>query len=90
MARHFKSASSKVKSRFHDSFQEKSDGTAPYAGLVLAGSTLYGTTENGGSYRMGMVFAFNLPVLLNLALQGAQAGFSWSDPAVSLPKPRRS
>jgi len=56
----------------------------------LAGSTLYGTTENGGSYRMGMVFAFNLPVLLNLALQGAQAGFSWSDPAVSLPKPRRS
>ena len=38
------------------SFTGGSDGANPLAGLVLAGSTLYGTTENGGSSGDGVVF----------------------------------
>ena len=33
-----------------------SDGANPVAGLVLSGSTLYGTTENGGGFGQGVVF----------------------------------
>ncbi len=36
-----------------------SDGDAPWAGLVLAGSTLYGTTEQGGASDGGVVFKVN-------------------------------
>ena len=36
-----------------------SDGAAPSAGLVLSGSTLYGTAYNGGSSGNGTVFAVN-------------------------------
>jgi len=32
-------------------------GTAPEAGLVLAGSRLYGTTSEGGAYGMGVIFS---------------------------------
>jgi uncharacterized repeat protein (TIGR03803 family) len=36
------------------------DGANPYAGLILSGNTLYGTTEAGGSaYAAGAVFAVN-------------------------------
>ena len=35
------------------------DGASPYAGLILAGSTLYGTTVTGGSSDSGTVFAVN-------------------------------
>jgi hypothetical protein len=34
-----------------------SDGAYPVAGLVLSGSTLYGTAEEGGSSHDGSVFA---------------------------------
>ena len=36
-----------------------SDGANPHAGLVLSGNTLYGTTEFGGEYGNGAVFAIN-------------------------------
>ena len=34
-----------------------SDGANPYAGLILSGSTLYGTAQSGGSSGNGTVFA---------------------------------
>jgi uncharacterized repeat protein (TIGR03803 family) len=37
-----------------------SNGRTPYAGLTLSGNTLYGTTEGGGAYGDGTVFAVNL------------------------------
>ena len=36
-----------------------SDGDYPYAGLILSGNTLYGTTAYGGSSGNGTVFAVN-------------------------------
>ena len=36
-----------------------SDGSRPYAGLVLLGNTLYGTANQGGSLGNGTVFAVN-------------------------------
>jgi uncharacterized repeat protein (TIGR03803 family) len=36
-----------------------SDGATPLAGLILSGSTLYGTTTGGGSSGNGTVFAIN-------------------------------
>jgi uncharacterized repeat protein (TIGR03803 family) len=36
-----------------------SDGARPYAGLILSGNTLYGTTTTGGSSGNGTVFAVN-------------------------------
>lgn len=36
-----------------------SDGINPYAGLVLSGSTLFGTAGNGGNSYDGTVFAVN-------------------------------
>jgi uncharacterized repeat protein (TIGR03803 family) len=35
------------------------DGTTPYAGLILSGNTLYGTAAYGGSSDSGTVFAVN-------------------------------
>ena len=35
------------------------DGAVPYAGLILSGKTLYGTTQEGGSSGWGTVFAIN-------------------------------
>ncbi len=35
------------------------DGAYPYSGLTLIGSTLYGTTNEGGTANQGMVFAIN-------------------------------
>src|SRR5580658_8863038 len=37
-----------------------SDGANPVAGLVLVGSTLYGTAQNGGSAGNGTVFKVNI------------------------------
>jgi uncharacterized repeat protein (TIGR03803 family) len=41
------------------SFTNGSDGAYPYAGLVLSGDILYGTTYYGGSNEAGSVFALN-------------------------------
>ncbi len=40
-------------------FTGYSDGANPYAGLVLSGSTLFGTAGNGGNSGDGTVFAVN-------------------------------
>jgi uncharacterized repeat protein (TIGR03803 family) len=39
--------------------ETNSDGAAPQGGLVLSGDTLYGTTESGGSFGNGVVFAIS-------------------------------
>lgn len=39
------------------SFSGGSDGANPYDGLVLSGTTLFGTTRGGGAYTSGTVFA---------------------------------
>src|SRR5260370_31970830 len=36
-----------------------SDGANPRAGLILSGSTVYGTAGQGGSFGVGTVFAIN-------------------------------
>jgi uncharacterized repeat protein (TIGR03803 family) len=41
------------------SFTGGSDGESPYAGLILSGNTLYGTSQYGGSSANGTVFALN-------------------------------
>ncbi|HWX22481.1 MAG TPA: choice-of-anchor tandem repeat GloVer-containing protein [Candidatus Binatia bacterium] len=41
------------------SLHTNSDGANPYAGLILSGNTLYGTTELGGSGGRGVVFSLN-------------------------------
>jgi len=43
------------------SFTYGSDGLWPYAGLILSGNTLYGTTSGGGSSSDGTVFSLSLP-----------------------------
>jgi len=40
-------------------YYTNSDGANPYAGLILAGNTLYGTAEYGGTNGNGTVFAIN-------------------------------
>jgi uncharacterized repeat protein (TIGR03803 family) len=41
------------------SFTGGSDGASPYAGLILSGNTLFGTTVYGGGSHYGTVFAVN-------------------------------
>jgi uncharacterized repeat protein (TIGR03803 family) len=70
------------------SFSGGSDGVSPEAGLALAGSTLYGTTQTAdyGSGD-GTVFALNVPALaptLNIVLQGGQVTLTWTNAAFSL------
>src|SRR5213594_1943870 len=40
-------------------FYTNSDGATPYAGLILAGNTLFGTAESGGNSGQGTVFSLN-------------------------------
>jgi uncharacterized repeat protein (TIGR03803 family) len=40
-------------------FTYGSDGRNPYAGLILSGNTLYGTTYSGGTNGFGTIFAIN-------------------------------
>lgn len=42
------------------SFTNANDGVNPSAGLFLSGSTLFGTTANGGTFGDGTVFALNI------------------------------
>ena len=43
------------------SFNTGSGGMLPYGGLIISGNTLYGMTNEGGSYSDGTVFALSLP-----------------------------
>ncbi len=64
-----------------------SDGAIPYAGLILSGNTLYGTTESGGTGGSGTVFSITLPVSvptpipLQIRLASGNAVVTWTDPA---------
>jgi uncharacterized repeat protein (TIGR03803 family) len=42
-----------------DNHYTNADGAGPYAGLILSGTTLYGTTEDGGMFGGGTVFRLN-------------------------------
>jgi uncharacterized repeat protein (TIGR03803 family) len=59
------------------------NGEWPLAGLSLSGSTLYGTTEEGGAYGDGTAFSLSstVPIPLNIQLNGASVILSWNDPA---------
>src|SRR5882762_3095099 len=39
--------------------KDRTDGSFPYAGLILSDNTLYGTSNRGGSYDTGTVFKLN-------------------------------
>jgi uncharacterized repeat protein (TIGR03803 family) len=45
---------------YSDLLPVNSDGAAPYAGLMLSGSTLYGTTSRGGIFGNGTVFSITI------------------------------
>jgi uncharacterized repeat protein (TIGR03803 family) len=61
-----------------------SDGTGPYAGLVLSGSTLYGTTFGGGVTGNGTVFAVNIDGLGFTNLYSFTGGNGGSGPHAGL------
>jgi uncharacterized repeat protein (TIGR03803 family) len=54
-------------------------GANPFAGLVLAGNTLFGTANGGGSSGLGTVFSLALPVLpqLTISLAGTNVIVTW-------------
>jgi len=54
-----------------------SDGANPEGGLILSGSTLYGTAHGGGPTDDGTVFALSLAPLLGIALTNNQVVLSW-------------
>jgi uncharacterized repeat protein (TIGR03803 family) len=62
-----------------NTFTTNSDGSNPYAGLILSGNTLYGTAQNGGSSGDGTVFGLSLPVLPQLTIirSGANVILTW-------------
>ena len=53
-----------------------SDGSQPYAKLLLSGNTLFSTTYRGGSASAGTVFSFKLPQL-SILRSGANAILAW-------------
>ena len=66
-------------------FTGGNDGANPYAGLILAGNTLYGTTQNGGANGNGTVFAVSLPVppSIGIVTAGNKIVLSWPTNAAS-------
>ena len=62
------------------SFTGGSDGAGPYGGLVLSGSTLYGTTSRGGSMNAGVVFKVNTDGSAFAALKNFAGGSDGANP----------
>jgi uncharacterized repeat protein (TIGR03803 family) len=60
-----------------------SDGSNPYAGLILSGNTLYGTTFAGGSSSYGTVFSVNTDGTGYTILHN----FAWNSDGALLPCP---
>ena len=63
-------------------FSNSPDGSYPQGGLVAAGGRLYGTTETGGSNRIGTVFAINADgsgysILHHFATNGPEGADPW-------------
>jgi len=61
-----------------------SDGVNPYAGLVLLGTTLYGTAANGGSGGHGTVFSLNTNGTGFTTLHSFTAGSDGANPRAAL------
>ncbi len=60
------------------SFINDSDGASPQAGLILSGTTLYGTTQFGGGSGNGTVFSLSLPPpQLTIIRSAANVVLSW-------------
>ena len=59
-------------------------GDFPSAGLILAGDTLYGTTENGGASNAGTIFSVNTNGTGFTSLYSFTGGADGGDPADSL------
>jgi uncharacterized repeat protein (TIGR03803 family) len=53
------------------------DGANPFAGLILSGNTLYGTTEHGGSSGYGTVFSLSFAPQVTLIPSGSSLIFKW-------------
>jgi uncharacterized repeat protein (TIGR03803 family) len=64
-------------------FTGGSDGTAPTAGLILSGNTLYGTANEGGSSGDGTVFKINTDGTGFTTLHGFTALPDYPDPYVN-------
>jgi len=72
-----------------------SDGSVPFAGLILSGNTLYGTTSEGGRWNNGTVFSLALgaqPVITlgvayneTNAASGGSAPYTYAVTSGSLP-----
>jgi uncharacterized repeat protein (TIGR03803 family) len=62
-----------------NTFTTNSDGSSPFAGLILSNNALYGTAQSGGSSGYGTVFSLSLPVLPQLTIirSGANVILSW-------------
>lgn len=64
-------------------FYTNSDGAQPYAGLILSGSTLYGTASSGGTNGSGTLFSLTLPgPQLTMTVSGANVILSWPTNAI--------
>jgi uncharacterized repeat protein (TIGR03803 family) len=68
------------------SFDESNtnDGATPYAGLVLSGDTLYGTTAYGGNNDFGTAFSINTSGSGYINLYSFQDGADGAYPATAL------
>jgi uncharacterized repeat protein (TIGR03803 family) len=58
-------------------YYTNSDGAYPWAGLVLAGDTLYGTTVQGGPSGSGTVFRISLAPQLIITSAGPNVILTW-------------
>jgi uncharacterized repeat protein (TIGR03803 family) len=56
---------------------ENSDGAQPQAGLILSGSAIFGTAQNGGSSSGGTVFALGLAPSLGISAEGTKVVLTW-------------
>src|SRR6266436_6643327 len=61
-----------------------SDGAYPFAGLLLSGTTLFGTTQRGGSFGRGTVFALNVDGTDFTNVYNFTGGLDGDSPAASL------
>jgi uncharacterized repeat protein (TIGR03803 family) len=60
------------------------DGANPNAGLLVSGSTLFGTTQAGGSFEHGTVFALNFDGTGFTNLYNFTGGLDGGNPAAGL------
>lgn len=68
-------------------FTDGTDGSSPEAALVLAGSTLYGTTAGQNGYGYGTIFSLPAPLVpipINIALQSGKEVLTWGSAAFHL------